>query len=440
MLPPPAPTTWQLPRDYRLYIVIAYLAGTGTMLAWSLLGLLAIARLLRSSRQASDTVRAVFREVAGPASDRVALFVSPRANQPCALLWRRPTIVLPQSLADAGDQRQLRFALAHEWSHVARGDVWSWSLSSLVRWFYFYQPLLWHLRRQLRLCQDYLADARSAGKASEDYAEFLTSYSSRLKHPNLAPGLGIAGRTSELHRRVVMLLDQHLPLETAAPRRWNLFVLPIAVLLLAAVACVRAEPGDTPKAEAPLPPSDLAAAPPKDTALPRVSDAEIELEIEKDLLIQQWRERAAEVHDKIDDENTRKADPSHEQSVKKLERDLLRLEQRIAERKAMLRPLTLEAFTARLRRDNPSSAIPPFSGRIRVGDILKVEVAGGFPGGGPTDNPTVEPDGNLALGPLYGDRIQVAGMTLQEAGLAASREIVARHPRPSPDAMPTRCL
>jgi protein involved in polysaccharide export with SLBB domain len=255
----------------------------------------------------------------------VALVVSPRAGQPCALIWWRPTIVLPQSLAD-GDERQLRFALAHEWSHVARGDVWTWSLSSVVRWFYFYQPLLWHLRRQLRVCQDYLADAAGAQGATEDYAEFLTSYSSQLKHPNAAAGLGIAGRASELHRRVIMLLDPHRPLERAAPRRWNFVVVPLAVLILAAVACVRTE------------------LPDKRTSGSEGSDA--------------------------------------------------------------------KTVATKRRQDSP-----PFSGRIRPGDILRVDLAGGFPEGPQEPTPTVEPDGNLALGAQYG-RFQIAGMTLQEAEAA----------------------
>ncbi len=38
---------------------------------------------------------------------------------------------------------ELRWSLAHEWSHVARGDVRVWSFAGLVRLVYYYQPLCW---------------------------------------------------------------------------------------------------------------------------------------------------------------------------------------------------------------------------------------------------------------------------------------------------------
>jgi protein involved in polysaccharide export with SLBB domain len=96
----------------------------------------------------------------------------------------------------------------------------------------------------LRLCQDFVADAAAArtGAMPEDYAEFLTAHASRLSNPPLAAGLGIGGRASDLHRRIVMLVENHHPLETASPRRWNLAVLPITIVLLAAAACLREKP------------------------------------------------------------------------------------------------------------------------------------------------------------------------------------------------------
>src|SRR4029079_15615904 len=90
--------------------------------------------------------------------------------------------------------RALRWALAHEWSHVERGDLAAWNFSALVRCCYFYQPLVWWLRGQLQLCQDYVADAAAArsGEMPEDYAEFLTT--SSFTRPPLDAGLGIGRR------------------------------------------------------------------------------------------------------------------------------------------------------------------------------------------------------------------------------------------------------
>src|SRR5204862_517790 len=135
-----------------------------------------LCRVLRGSVPAPEWCRDILREISGPAGDRVQLLVSPRAAQPFTFAWRRPVIVLPQALLRGNEDRisnvneiqtadswrsstaaALRWSLAHEWSHVARGDVWTWSLAGVVRLVYFYQPFAWWLRQQLRLCQDYLA-------------------------------------------------------------------------------------------------------------------------------------------------------------------------------------------------------------------------------------------------------------------------------------------
>lgn len=449
---------WQLPRDFRFWIVTGYLAGTGAMIVWSLVGLAAMARLLRSAGPAGKACHAVFREIAGPKSAHVALLVSHRAGQPWALVWGRPTIVLPEVLAAGGDERQLRFALAHEWSHIERGDAWTWGLSSVVRSFYFYQPLLWPLRRQLRLCQDYLADAAAAraGTAAEDYAEFLTSYSSGLKHPNLAAGLGIAGRASDLHRRIVMLVDNRRALERAVPRRWNLVALPLAVLLVALVTSLGSRPVEG-AAEPPAAGSeDDLVAPPPDSADPPAAKAEpgpqpasaqrqavaaedpfaaepnppsvaapqpgarpsekvIDAEVEKDpFIVELWRRLAgAQVSAQALAPEV-ESSPESRKEFERLQREIRAIEQFIDERKLVLRPRVLEILAANALRA-ASAAVPPFSGHLRAGDILKIDLAGGFPTGtsGPT-TATVEPDGNLALGVLYG-HVNVAGKTLGEA-------------------------
>jgi beta-lactamase regulating signal transducer with metallopeptidase domain/protein involved in polysaccharide export with SLBB domain len=229
---------WPALADFRFWIVLVYGVGVAALAAWSLVGLIGVRRLLRSARPVEGACRAMLRDVAGPASDHVKLLVSARVSQPCAFASLPPTIVLPEELCAAGDARRLRWALAHEWSHVARHDVWVWSVSGVLRGFYFYQPLAWWLRRRLQLGQDFVADAASAGGEPEDYAEFLASWSSPFRFTRGAAGLGIGGRVSDLHRRVVMLVENRRPLEIAAPRTWSLAALMIAGLLFAVVACL----------------------------------------------------------------------------------------------------------------------------------------------------------------------------------------------------------
>jgi protein involved in polysaccharide export with SLBB domain len=81
-----------------------------------------------------------------------------------------------------------------------------------------------------------------------------------------------------------------------------------------------------------------------------------------------------------------------------------------------------------IAQNQPTTAVrrAPFSGKIRPGDILNIEIAGGFPE--PIEpRRTVEPDGNVAIGAAYGDkgRIQVAGKSLIEAGEHIEKELRA---------------
>src|SRR5262249_23207123 len=138
-------------------------------------------------------VHALFSGIAGATGDRVLLRASDRVELPLMFTAWRPVILLPQALCDGPDTAALRYCLAHEWSHVQRGDAWRWYLVTAAGIVFFYQPLYWWMRRQLRLCQDYLADACAAEQAcaAEDYAACLVELARRrMMLPATALGIG----------------------------------------------------------------------------------------------------------------------------------------------------------------------------------------------------------------------------------------------------------
>jgi RNA polymerase sigma-70 factor (ECF subfamily) len=241
---PEASSVW----NPRFLLVIAFGIGSALMVVWSLVGRWAVRRMLSIAVPAGARARVLLREAAGARSDRVQLLECHLVAQPCAFAWWRSAIVLPRGFGIRRSADELQFALAHEWSHIARGDLRSWQLCTLLGWLYFHQPLYWHLRRRLYANQDYLADAAAAerGETAEDYAEFLTSSAWGVVSPALATGLGIGGRDSDLHRRILMLVQRGVPLERKCPRGWNVVAWPLAVMLVAAAACLL--PGPLPRA------------------------------------------------------------------------------------------------------------------------------------------------------------------------------------------------
>jgi beta-lactamase regulating signal transducer with metallopeptidase domain/protocatechuate 3,4-dioxygenase beta subunit len=233
-----------------LLIVTAYGGAMAALAAWLLAGLAGLVRLYRSTYPVPPEVAELFHDIAGPRADAVRLCASDRLDTPVAFAGWRPIIVLPGALCRGGDRAALRYSLAHEWSHVEGGDVWRWYLTGLVQLVYFFHPLVWWLRGQLRLCQDYLADARAAEHAAgtEHYAEYLVGLCRRrLVAP--AAALGIGGRRSHLYRRVTMLLQARERPERRCLWTWNAAAVLAGLAVLGLCSAVRLDAADEPAAK-----------------------------------------------------------------------------------------------------------------------------------------------------------------------------------------------
>jgi beta-lactamase regulating signal transducer with metallopeptidase domain/protocatechuate 3,4-dioxygenase beta subunit len=213
------------------------------LLADAVIGIAGLVRLRWTAAPAPADVRQAFETVAGKAGSRVRLLVSNRVKAPLAFQGWTPTILVPQSLCE-GATEELRYCLAHEWSHIQRGDLRRWSLATLLQFLYFYQPLFWWLRGQLRLCQDFVADAHAARQCSqrEDYAEYLVRMTrSIVAIP--AAALGISDHRSNLYRRVTMLLAPREPVRDRCGITWSLATAIAAVAFLTIATGLRLDAG-----------------------------------------------------------------------------------------------------------------------------------------------------------------------------------------------------
>jgi beta-lactamase regulating signal transducer with metallopeptidase domain len=244
-LPPRSPTpTWIGPAVLALYSCVAIVL----LLRW-LWGFVALRRLLRRAQAATGPAAQLFAEMAG--AERPRLLMSHDVAVPFSCgLWQ-PTVVLPASLIEGASEAILRWVFAHELDHLRRRDARGAVLFALGQVLFFYLPWFWWLRRQVRRCQEYLADAAAArlGKPV-DYAEFLAGWAAA---PALPAGVtGVSGSCSDLFWRITMLLQSHTPAEPKCPRRWALATAAgfLSVAVLAAGIGASAAPV-TPKKEEP---------------------------------------------------------------------------------------------------------------------------------------------------------------------------------------------
>jgi hypothetical protein len=150
---------------------------------------------------------------------RPRLLLSPRVRSPLSCGLLRPTVVLPAAMAEPC--AAVRCVLAHELAHLRRGDLWGCLLFNVGQLVYFALPWFWRLRRQARLCQEYLADGAVVGAeaAPADYAELLVNLSARPALPACATS--VTGNPSDLYRRVTMILNPPVSVEKRCPRWWS---------------------------------------------------------------------------------------------------------------------------------------------------------------------------------------------------------------------------
>jgi beta-lactamase regulating signal transducer with metallopeptidase domain len=228
------------------YVVLASVLA----LRW-LLGHVVLWRLLAGARPAPEPAARLFAALA-PGRRAPRLLVSRRLRVPVSCgLWR-PTVLLPEALCE--DPAPLRWVFAHELTHLERHDPWTCLLFGLGQVVYFYLPWFWWVRRQVGLCQEFVADAAVAHgeEAPEEYAQFLLGLTRAPAVP--AGASSVAGRPSDLGRRIRMLLQAPSAPERRCPWLWSW----TAAAGLAALAV----PAAGIRLEATLAPAPAVAAPP----------------------------------------------------------------------------------------------------------------------------------------------------------------------------------
>jgi beta-lactamase regulating signal transducer with metallopeptidase domain len=166
-------------------VAAVYLLVGATVLGRWLLSQWALGRLLRNARPAPERLQRLFADTAGGVKRLPRLVVSPRVSVPACCGLIRPAVVLPVSLVESDDETALRWVFAHELTHLRRRDPWSCWGFALAQSVYFYVPWFWWLRRQVRLCQEYIADAAAAaeGPWADEYAQFLVSLARKPATP-----------------------------------------------------------------------------------------------------------------------------------------------------------------------------------------------------------------------------------------------------------------
>ena len=228
----PAPSPAQR-WSWLVVAAVIYLAGLFASLVYVTAGWLAMTAVVRRARR-----------VALP--DGTAAYESPMVAAPltAGIVW--PRIILPCSWREWPDDT-LRAVLAHERTHVRRGDPLVALMARLNRCVFWFHPLAWWLESRLAVAAEFACDeaaARTCAPAS--YARALVDMADEVRRHGgriAWQGIGASG-TGRLTDRIDRIL-RGSPWPSISRRKKMAVAASCAAAIAVAVACRPAARAET---------------------------------------------------------------------------------------------------------------------------------------------------------------------------------------------------
>lgn len=144
---------------------------------------------------------------------RVRIVLAHWFNAPFSFGWRRPMIVMPESLAEMLTLPQLRMIIYHELVHIRRRDFLFNLAQKLVRILFFYNPLIHVSDRLIEETREMLCDAevlQYPGNGKKSYAVTLLRVTEFARRDSrLSPVILFHSQPSQLKRRILVMNRPH---------------------------------------------------------------------------------------------------------------------------------------------------------------------------------------------------------------------------------------
>jgi beta-lactamase regulating signal transducer with metallopeptidase domain len=197
-------------------------------------------RLLRLAEPAPQSVQSQAQELATRlrlAHCPQVLMVQASISPLLTALVGRPRLLLPAALWARLNETQQATLLAHELAHWKRGDHWVRRLELLATALYWWHPVIWWARRQIREVEEACCDAWVVflfPAAAQSYATALIETVAFLSQapPALAPAASGLGYVGSLRRRLTMIMRGTTPKALSAAGFLSLTAIALLVLPL----------------------------------------------------------------------------------------------------------------------------------------------------------------------------------------------------------------
>jgi len=195
-------------------------------------------RLLRDTLPASERLQRLASQIAGRLGIRPVPDVRYAECALVPLLWcagGRPTIVLPINLFCQLDDQSAALILSHELAHLRRRDHWVRAFELIVSTIYWWNPLVWVIRRQMHQAEELCCDAWvrwTFPNCTKRYAELLLKSAESLSSPHVGARLLPASpflRSHSLKARIETMIEREF---APCVSRRSLFIIALCALVV----------------------------------------------------------------------------------------------------------------------------------------------------------------------------------------------------------------
>lgn len=246
-----------------LLVGLAYLAGLLLLILRLAGGYMTLQRWTWAAQEVESPVwRRALESARIVAGDKrgTRLLLSESVPAPLSWGWSQPVILIDQETFDRPEDADA--VLAHEMAHVVRADWVALMLSRLAVAFFWFNPLIWWLDREMIQQSEEAADAKAV--ADVEPAHYAQTLMSCIMHSRggMVPANSIRPSRNGLSRRIYAVLDGRAR-AIRSGSKWTLAAMAGCVAFaapLAALEWTAPQPPETPAApeapKAPMPPED----------------------------------------------------------------------------------------------------------------------------------------------------------------------------------------
>jgi TonB family protein len=216
---------------------VFWLAGALVVSAPLLVGTISVSKMARRGAPLTNpALQEAFHKLSSLVPSKIEILVCSELSVPLTCGFLRPRILLPAT-AEHWSFSRLNAVLLHELAHVRRRDVAAQVAAHLIAALWWFQPLVWMLRRTVRTESEFACDAealRSGFRPSEYAAELLAVAQTMGRYRRLPSSAISMAQSHALEERLRAILNP--PVALLSPLRTYALALALGATAIAASA------------------------------------------------------------------------------------------------------------------------------------------------------------------------------------------------------------